>query len=111
MTDEADKYQLYQWLFFQMSGQGYVTYLLTSFASLSSHYPSPYFGQGFWFNHIHPEKIASAQDRYKNEAKRVLGVLESVLLTREWLVGGKFTIADLSFVPCVLFFDMRVFPY
>ena len=30
------------------------------------------------------------------------GVLESALSKQEWLVGGKTTIADLSFIPCVL---------
>lgn len=30
---------------------------------------------------------------------RVLGVLESVLSKQDWLVGGKMTVADLSFVP------------
>ncbi|TCD63264.1 Glutathione S-transferase 2 [Steccherinum ochraceum] len=81
VTSEEDRYHLYQWLFFQASGQG------------------PYYGQSYWFNHIHPEKIPSAQERYKNETRRVLGVLESVLLKQEWLVGGKLTIADLTFVP------------
>jgi len=81
VTNDEDKYHLYQWLFFQMSGQG------------------PYYGQGFWFGFHHPEKIPSAQIRYQNEAKRVLGVLESVLSTQEWLVGGKVTIADIAFVP------------
>ncbi|MBW0587040.1 hypothetical protein O181_126755 [Austropuccinia psidii MF-1] len=32
-----------------------------------------------------------------NETKRVLGVLESVLSKQEWLVGNKYTVADLSF--------------
>ena len=36
--------------------------------------------------------------RYQNEILRVFGVLESVLATREWLVGGKLTIADISFI-------------
>ncbi len=49
----------------------------------------------------HPEKIPSAIERYQKEILRVLGVLESVLSQREWLVGGKCTVADLSFIPCV----------
>ncbi|KAH8100292.1 glutathione S-transferase C-terminal-like protein [Cristinia sonorae] len=80
-TEGNEKYELLQWLFFQMSGQG------------------PYFGQGFWFTFFHPEKVPSAVERYQNEAKRVLGVLESVLSKKEWLVGGKVTIADIAFVP------------
>lgn len=63
--------------------------------------PRPYFGQSYWFNHVHSDKLPSAQDRYQQETRRVLGVLESVLTRQEWLVGGKITIADLSFVPYV----------
>jgi len=80
VSDENEKYTLIQWLFFQASGQG------------------PYFGQAAWFTNYHPEKIPSAIDRYKRETIRVLTVLESVLSKQEWLVGGKLTIADLSFV-------------
>ena len=46
----------------------------------------------------HPEKIPSAIERYQKETIRVLGVLESVLSKQDWLVGGKCTIADLSFI-------------
>lgn len=77
---EGEKFHLIQWLFFQASGQG------------------PYYGQAAWFNYFHPEKIPSAQERYKNEILRVLGVLNDVLSKQEWLVGGKVTIADLSFI-------------
>ncbi|KAI0081358.1 glutathione S-transferase C-terminal-like protein [Panus rudis PR-1116 ss-1] len=80
VTEESDKYHLIQWLFFQASGQG------------------PYYGQAFWFLNYHPEKVDSAVDRYKNEIRRVLGVLESVLSKQSWLVGNKYTIADLSFL-------------
>ncbi|PCH36184.1 glutathione S-transferase C-terminal-like protein [Wolfiporia cocos MD-104 SS10] len=76
-----DKITQLQWLFFQASGQG------------------PYFGQASWFMRYHPEKIPSAIERYQKESLRVLGVLDSVLSKQEWLVGGKCTIADLSFVP------------
>ncbi|PSS06503.1 hypothetical protein PHLCEN_2v3705 [Hermanssonia centrifuga] len=80
VTAEGDKFHLTQWLFFQASGQG------------------PYFGQAAWFTYFHPEKIPSAIERYTNETIRVLGVLESVLSKQEWLVGGKPTIADFSFI-------------
>ncbi|KAI0642631.1 glutathione S-transferase C-terminal-like protein [Trametes meyenii] len=80
VTEANDKHTLNQWLFFQASGQG------------------PYFGQLFWFLRSHPEKVPSAIERYRNEILRVFGVLESVLSKQEWLVGNKFTAADLSFV-------------
>lgn len=46
------------------------------------------------------EKIPSAITRYQDETKRVLSVLDGVLAAEPsgWLVGGKRTIADLSFV-------------
>ncbi|KAL2125845.1 hypothetical protein VTI74DRAFT_2519 [Chaetomium olivicolor] len=74
-----------QWLHFQMSGQG------------------PYFGQAGWFQHLHPEKIPSAIERYCNEIKRVLSVIDGVLAAKppdvQWLVGNKMTFADMAFVP------------
>lgn len=70
-----------QWLHFQMSGQG------------------PYFGQATWFSLYHPEKVQSAVDRYINEVKRVVGVLNRALEGREYLVGGKYSYADLAFLP------------
>ena len=79
-VDGDEKYKQLQWLYFQASGQG------------------PYFGQVAWFSMYHPEKIPSAVERYRNEIKRVYTVLESVLSKQEWLVGGKLTVADLSFV-------------
>ncbi|KAI4235908.1 MAG: hypothetical protein LQ349_002865 [Xanthoria aureola] len=75
-----EKNLLNQWLMFQMSGQG------------------PYFGQCGWFNVLHPEKLPSAIERYSNEVKRVLGVLEQSLRGKQWLVGDKCTYADLAFV-------------
>lgn len=61
----------------------------------------PYFGQRAWFKHFHSEKnITSAIERYGNEIKRVLGVLDKHLKKHGtgWLVGDKCTYADLSFV-------------
>ncbi|OBZ71432.1 hypothetical protein A0H81_08375 [Grifola frondosa] len=51
--------------------------------------------------HAHPEKIPSAIVRYQKETLRVLSVLEDVLSKQEWLVGGRCTVADLSFIMCV----------
>lgn len=50
---------------------------------------------------MHHEKLPSAQKRYQDEVRRVLGVLEGVLTRDEWLVGEKISVADLAFVPCV----------
>lgn len=54
------------------------------------------------FTFLHPEKVPSAIERYANEIKRVLGVLEGVLATKaesQWLIGDRITFADLAFVP------------
>ena len=75
-----EKFQLYQWLAFQISGQG------------------PYFGQAAWFMMFHQEKLPSAVERYVNEIERVVSVLDRHLQQQEWLVGDKVTYADLAFV-------------
>ncbi|KAK8002566.1 hypothetical protein PG989_002285 [Apiospora arundinis] len=53
--------------------------------------------------HLHPEKYQPAIDRYANEIRRVMGMLEGVLAARpadaQWLVGGKMAFADMAFVP------------
>ncbi|KAF2731140.1 glutathione transferase [Polyplosphaeria fusca] len=73
-------YDAKQWLFYQASGQG------------------PYFGQAVWFTVYHPERLPAVIDRYVNEIRRVSGVLDGVLQENEYLVGGKFSYADVSFV-------------
>lgn len=47
----------------------------------------------------HPEKIPSAVDRYAKEVHRILGVLDAILVGKEYLVGDRVSYADLSFVP------------
>ncbi|KAF2635070.1 glutathione S-transferase [Massarina eburnea CBS 473.64] len=76
-----EKHLCNQWLAFQISAQG------------------PYFGQAFWFSQLHSEKLPSAIERYNKEAKRILGVLETSLVGKQWLVGDKCTFADMAFVP------------
>ncbi|KAF2655419.1 putative glutathione S-transferase 1 [Lophiostoma macrostomum CBS 122681] len=86
----TEYYHAKQWLFFQVSGQG------------------PYYGQFAWFFNYHPEKIESAINRYAQEVKRVTGVLEGHLKAQKekagtgsdgpWLVGDKFSYADIVFV-------------
>ncbi|KAI0690195.1 glutathione S-transferase C-terminal-like protein [Cerioporus squamosus] len=82
-----DKMQMLQWLFFQSSGQG------------------PYYGQASWFLLFTSEKIPSAIVRYQKEIIRVLGVLESVLSKHRWLVGEKYSAADVSFITLVNDFE------
>ncbi|KAI1104614.1 glutathione S-transferase [Jackrogersella minutella] len=51
------------------------------------------------FNFLRPERLPSAIERYNNQVKRVLGVLDGWLGDKEWLVGDEITYADLSFLP------------
>ena len=103
--DSNEAYLAKQWLFFQVSGQG------------------PYYGQAAWFERFHPEKLPSARERYVKEINRVTGVLEEWLAKQEkehgagsdgpWLVGNKFSYADLAFIPwqklAVMFFGGEEF--
>ncbi|RYN17212.1 hypothetical protein AA0115_g11938 [Alternaria tenuissima] len=82
-----EAWQAKMWLFFQVSGQG------------------PYYGQAHYFTKKHHEPLAFPIERYTKEIRRVTSVLEEHLKTQPkgedgpWLVGGKFSFADLSFVP------------
>lgn len=86
-TGSNESYLAKQWLFFQVSGQG------------------PYYGQAAWFIKFHHEKLPSAIERYVKEINRVSSVLEGHLAKQEtgedgpWLVGNKYSYADLSWVP------------
>lgn len=83
-----DAYLAQQWLFFQVSGQG------------------PYYGQSVYFKRYHHEKVPSTEDRFNKEINRVTAVLDKYLSEQDkgnvgdgpWLVGGRFSYADLSFV-------------
>jgi glutathione S-transferase len=60
-----------------------------------------------WFNNFHHEKLPGAIERYVKEVNRVTGVLEGHLAKQEvlpggdgpWLVGNKYSFADLAFIP------------
>ncbi|KAL3476515.1 glutathione S-transferase [Aspergillus californicus] len=80
-TSLKERHLLNQWLHFQMSGQG------------------PYYGQCGWYNVLLTEKLPSVIDRYVTEVHRILGVLNTALEGRSWLVGDKCTFADLAFLP------------
>ncbi|QPC76301.1 hypothetical protein HYE68_007053 [Fusarium pseudograminearum] len=79
-TSTSSKWQIKQYLHFQVSGQG------------------PYYGQAMWF-HKCPQDVPLAKERYVNEIARVISVLDKVLAGRKYLVDGKLTYADLAFVP------------
>jgi len=81
----SDRYETIQWLMFQMGGIG------------------PMFGQlGFFHKFAGKEyEDKRPRDRYVNESKRLLGVLEDRLVGRRWLMGDEYTIADIATFPWV----------
>lgn len=54
-----------------------------------------------WFTYFHSEKIPGAIERYGKEVERIIGVIDNHLKKQgtEYLVGNKYTYADLSFIP------------
>ena len=82
--DPARRYETIQWLMFQMGGVG------------------PMFGQlGFFHKFAGKEyEDKRPRDRYVNESKRILGVLDKHLAKRDW-VAGDYSIADMAIFPWV----------
>jgi GSH-dependent disulfide-bond oxidoreductase len=78
-ADAARRYQTIAWVMFQMGAVG------------------PMFGQVGFFHKFAGRDYEDKRprDRYVAESKRLLGVLESRLAGREWIMG-EYTIADVS---------------
>jgi GST-like protein len=76
----ARRYETLQWLFFQMAAVG------------------PMFGQVGFFHKFAGRDYEDKRPlhRYRDEAKRVLAVLEARLADRTWIMGDDYTIADVS---------------
>jgi GST-like protein len=79
--DVRGRYEVLQWLMFQMGGVG------------------PMLGQNHHFRQYAPEKLAYAIDRYTNEARRLYGVIDRRLASSKWLGGAEYTIADMATWP------------
>jgi GST-like protein len=77
------RYEVIQWLMFQMGGVG------------------PMFGQRGHFMRAAPEKIAYTIERYTNESRRLLNVIEKRLGEAPYL-GGDYSIADMATYPWVV---------
>lgn len=75
--DVRGRSSVIQWLMFQMGGLG------------------PMMGQANVFYRYMPEKIQPAIDRYQNESKRLMTVLDSRLKDHEYLAGD-YSIADIA---------------
>ncbi|PZQ77800.1 MAG: glutathione S-transferase, partial [Variovorax paradoxus] len=79
--DDRARYEVLQWLMFQMGGVG------------------PMLGQAHHFRMYAPEKIGYAIDRYTNEAKRLYGVIDKRLSKSAFIAGDDYTIADMAIFP------------
>ena len=79
-ADPARRYETIEWVFFQMAFIG------------------PMFGQlGFFHKFAGREyEDKRPRDRYAAESKRLLGVMETRLAGREWIMGDEYSIADIS---------------
>lgn len=79
-VDPAQRYQTLQWVFFQMASIG------------------PMFGQLGYFHKFAGKELEDKRPlaRYRDESKRLLGVLDARLAGREWILGDTYTIADIS---------------
>jgi GSH-dependent disulfide-bond oxidoreductase len=80
-TDLRARWEVMQWLMFQMGGVG------------------PMLGQAHHFRLYAPEKIPYAIDRYTNEAKRLYGVLNKRLAKSKYVAGAEYSIADIAIFP------------
>lgn len=83
--DAAGRYETLQWVMFQMGGIG------------------PMFGQLGFFHKFAGKDFEDKRprDRYVNESKRLLAVLEQRLTGRNWIMGDEYTIADIAIFPWV----------
>ena len=80
-TAPRARYTTLQWLMFQMAGVG------------------PMFGQAGHFTLYAKERVPYGIERYSNEAKRLLGVMDQRLAEQDYLAGDDYTIADIAVFP------------
>jgi GST-like protein len=59
----------------------------------------PMLGQAHHFLQYAPEKIEYAMNRYRNESKRLYGVVDRQLAKSKWIACGEYTIADMAIMP------------
>ncbi len=80
-ADTAGKYEVLQWLMFQMGSVG------------------PMLGQAHHFRIYAPEKITYAIERYSKEAQRLYGVIDKRLAMSRYIGGPAYSIADMAIFP------------
>jgi GST-like protein len=79
-ADAHRRYEAIQWVFFQMAAVG------------------PMFGQLGFFHKFAGRDIADKRplNRYADESRRLLGVMEGRLTGRKWFMDDEYTIADIA---------------
>ena len=79
-ADPARRWETISWLFWQMGG------------------PGPIFGQVGFFHRFAGKEIEDKRplNRYVDETRRLLGVLDVRLDGRDWIMGDDYTIADIA---------------
>ena len=82
LVPEGKRWDVVQWLMFQMGGIG------------------PMFGQLGFFHHFAGKEVEDPRpkERYRAEVERLLKVLDGALAGRDWIVGD-YSIADIAICP------------
>jgi len=91
-ADPATRYTCLQWLMFQMANIG------------------PMFGQLNHFRNYAKDRLDYPVERYSNETKRLMRVLQKRLNEAPWLAGDEYSIADVAAFPWVRGSDNRGVP-
>lgn len=78
-----ERHTTLQWLFWQVSGLG------------------PMLGQNHHFNHVAPQTIPYAIERYQVETQRLYNVMNKRLEVSPWLGGDRYSIADIACWPWI----------
>lgn len=86
--DVRGRFEVMQWLFWQMAGLG------------------PMAGQNHHFAQYAPERIPYAIDRYVKETNRLYGVLNRQLAGREFIAGA-YSIADIACYPWIVPYERQ----
>src|SRR5205823_5436117 len=83
--DAAGRYETLQWVMFQVGAVG------------------PMFGQLGFFHKFAGKDYEDKRplQRYVDESKRLLGVLDKHLAGKQWIMGDDYSIADIAIFPWV----------
>jgi len=83
-----EKFRVLEWMFWQVGGLGPMAGQVSHFVNYAPNFPGDH---------------SYATERYKNEYDRLLGVMDMVLINREYLAGD-YSIADMAAFPWVLMY-------